>query len=83
MAYGGERPGTGPLFRLAWRGSHHPGRPVEDQWIALDGDADGGWWFDAYFLGCLPLGQGRRGPPSSPGGSLRRRRQARTSGSSR
>ncbi|MFB6677581.1 hypothetical protein ACFCWG_35265 [Streptomyces sp. NPDC056390] len=58
MAHGGERPGTGPLFRLAWRGSHYPGRPVEDLWIALDRDADGGWWFDAYFLGRLSLGQG-------------------------
>lgn len=58
MAYGGERPGAGPLFRLAWRGSHYPGRPVEDLWIALGVDGDGGWWFDAYFLGRLPLGQG-------------------------
>ncbi|MGW6158734.1 hypothetical protein ACWFRM_37320, partial [Streptomyces sp. NPDC055144] len=58
MAYGGERPGTGPLFRLAWRGSHYPGRPVEDLWIALGVDGNGGWWFDAYFLGRLPLGQG-------------------------
>ncbi|MFI8790310.1 hypothetical protein [Streptomyces sp. NPDC055105] len=58
MVYGGERPGTGPLFRLAWRGSHYPGRPVEDLWIALDRDAGGGWWFDGYFIGRLPLGQG-------------------------
>lgn len=58
MVYGGERPGTGPLFRLAWRGSHYPGRPVEDLWIALDRDAGGGWWFDGYFFGRLPLGQG-------------------------
>ncbi|MET7516870.1 hypothetical protein ABZS88_25925 [Streptomyces sp. NPDC005480] len=52
------RPGTGPLFRLAWRGSHYPGRPVEELWIGLDTDADGGWWFEAYFLGRVPLGEG-------------------------
>ncbi|MFI9778294.1 hypothetical protein ACIHCV_26860 [Streptomyces sp. NPDC051956] len=58
MAYGGERPGTGPLFRLAWRGCHYPGRAVEGLWIALGVDGDGGWWFDSYFLGRLLLGQG-------------------------
>ncbi|MER7196553.1 hypothetical protein CG723_12715 [Streptomyces sp. CB01635] len=58
MAYGGECAGTGPFFRLAWRGSHYPDRPVEDLWITLDRDVDGGWWFDGYFLGRLPLGQG-------------------------
>ncbi|MCX5084649.1 MULTISPECIES: hypothetical protein [Streptomyces] len=59
MTYGVEEPpGTGPLFRLAWRGSPYAGRPAEDLWIAFDGDAEGGWWFDAYFLGRLPLGHG-------------------------
>ncbi|WP_406101507.1 hypothetical protein OG698_04320 [Streptomyces sp. NBC_01003] len=58
MVYGGERPGTGPLFRLPWRGCHYPGRPEEDLWIALGVDGNGGWWFDGYFLGRLLLGQG-------------------------
>ncbi|WP_185899548.1 hypothetical protein [Streptomyces sp. WAC07061] len=42
-------------FRFGWRGSHYPGRPVEELWLAVGRDPDGGWYFDAYFLGRTPL----------------------------
>ncbi|MDK9497610.1 hypothetical protein QEZ40_002551 [Streptomyces katrae] len=42
-------------FRYGWRGSHYPGEPVEDLWLAVDRDPDDGWCFDAYFLGRTAL----------------------------
>ncbi|MET7952304.1 hypothetical protein [Micromonospora sp. NPDC005324] len=54
MTTGGEG-FDGELFRFEWRGSHYVGRPVEDLWTAIGRDADGEWWFDAYYVGRLSL----------------------------
>lgn len=45
-------------FRFGWRGSHYPGRPVDDQWLAVGQDPDGAWYFDAYFIGRTTLSGG-------------------------
>uniref|UniRef100_UPI002F907165 hypothetical protein n=1 Tax=Streptomyces sp. NBC_01001 TaxID=2903713 RepID=UPI002F907165 len=42
-------------FRFGWRGSHYPGMPVDDLWLAVGQDPDGTWWFDAYFIGRVTL----------------------------
>ncbi|MEU9718139.1 hypothetical protein [Streptomyces sp. NPDC047976] len=42
-------------FRFGWRGSHYPGGPVEELWLAVGGEPGGGWCFDAYFIGRTPL----------------------------
>ncbi|MFJ3528196.1 MULTISPECIES: hypothetical protein [unclassified Streptomyces] len=52
----GEHDQTG--FRFGWRGSHYPGRPVEDLWLAINKDPDGPWWLDAYFIGRTTLTSG-------------------------
>ncbi|AXE82256.1 hypothetical protein [Streptomyces atratus] len=54
----GDRDETGSVFRLGWRGTHYPGTPVDDLWIAILKEPDGTWWFDAYFIGRVPLGGG-------------------------
>ncbi|GAA4022205.1 hypothetical protein GCM10022247_53010 [Allokutzneria multivorans] len=45
-------------MRFSWLAAHYPGRPVEQLWFALDRDARGDWWFDAYFLGRVRLSGG-------------------------
>ncbi|MFJ3876784.1 hypothetical protein ACIPW5_04925 [Streptomyces sp. NPDC090077] len=42
-------------FRFGWRGSHHPGVPADDMWLAVGRDPDGGWSLDACFIGRTPL----------------------------
>ncbi|MGE7386917.1 hypothetical protein ACQKM2_15690 [Streptomyces sp. NPDC004126] len=42
-------------FRFGWRGSHYPGAPVDDMWLAVGADPGGGWYLDAYFIGRTPL----------------------------
>ncbi|WP_327270991.1 hypothetical protein OG609_01065 [Streptomyces sp. NBC_01224] len=54
----GDRDETEPAFRLGWRGAHYLGSPVDDLWIAIGEEPDGTWWFDAYFIGRVPLGGG-------------------------
>lgn len=49
----GEHDETG--FRFGWRGSHYPGMPVDDLWLAVGKDPDGTWCFDAYFIGRTTL----------------------------
>ncbi|MDT0547565.1 MULTISPECIES: hypothetical protein [Streptomyces] len=44
-----------PGFRLDWRGNHYSGTPVDDLWLAVFKTLDGVWWFDAYFIGRVPL----------------------------
>lgn len=42
-------------FRFGWRGSHYPGMPVDDLWLAIGRGPDGTWWLDAYFIGRTTL----------------------------
>ncbi|MGW6855592.1 hypothetical protein [Streptomyces xanthophaeus] len=43
------------VFRFGWRGSHYPGEPVDDLWLAIGEDPDGTWCLDAYFIGPTTL----------------------------
>ncbi|MFE9796556.1 hypothetical protein ACFYRL_33040 [Streptomyces goshikiensis] len=45
-------------FRFGWRGSHYPGLPVDDLWLAVGKDPVGAWCFDAYFIGRMTLNGG-------------------------
>jgi hypothetical protein len=63
----GNGASAGEVFRFGWRGSHYPGRPVEDLWIAIGRDTGGAWWFDAYFIGRVRL----RGGPQHVAGFAR------------
>ncbi|MEV7730303.1 hypothetical protein AB0P15_37165 [Streptomyces sp. NPDC087917] len=49
----GEHDETG--LRFGWRGSHYPGAPVDDLWLAVGKDPSGTYCFDAFFIGRTTL----------------------------